>query len=307
MSSFSSFISSIQSSISKSITTINKTPLEKTLIESLSNENWGVANSTLTSLAESTYSHVDGPVIVEYLLEAINEQPSKWRRILKALNLLEYILKVGSERVGSDLQFRIGGRVRELSGSSFAWIEEGKNRGLAVNEKAKNVEKLWTDKDELAKARNESKDKGKEINNKFGGLGSGGELGIASSNSSGFGGGRVVVSSATTSTGVDRLTQLRNEAKSAPAQQQSRQAPVQKPAPVTDLLDFDFSPKSSAQPAQAKPKKAAETFEAFGFDDGFGDFQAAHHPSKPQSTAASSTSNAAAAKKSTNPFDSLIF
>jgi epsin len=75
-----------------------KDPFEAKLQESTSNENWGWPTSTLIEIAESTMSLDGHRKVMNHIWEKINSKSKEWRRIFKALTLLEHILKYGSER-----------------------------------------------------------------------------------------------------------------------------------------------------------------------------------------------------------------
>ena len=67
-------------SIKKAVTSLKdrivKTPLERSIIEACSDENWGAANTTLHEIAEKTFSHEDRQVIMKTVWELL-KSPSK--------------------------------------------------------------------------------------------------------------------------------------------------------------------------------------------------------------------------------------
>jgi epsin len=77
--------------------TFRKTPLQNDLEEAVNNEEWSASNTLLYTLASRTGSPEDGPVIFQHLWDAIRLGSSDWRKIYKALVLIEIILKTGSE------------------------------------------------------------------------------------------------------------------------------------------------------------------------------------------------------------------
>ena len=217
------------------------TPLEKKLNDAMSNENWGAPNSLLIELSQATSNFNDFFVITREVWAAIDEPPEKWRRIFKALALLEYLLKYGTDRMAEDARQRLP-RIRSLM--DFKFNEDGKERGSGVREKSALVMNMLNDQTFLAAERK----KAKEGKDRFVGMASSGAVhsfgGYASAGSSAAPPAQPAAFSETVSTA--RLDNLRKA--EAPA----------KPKMV-DLLDLDFS-----------PKKSAPSFEA-DFGD-FGDF-----------------------------------
>ncbi|KAF4699346.1 hypothetical protein FOZ63_009715, partial [Perkinsus olseni] len=109
--------------------THTETPLEKNLREATSNENWGVANSVLIDIARCTHDFNDYYLIMSTVWSAIGDKKEKWRRIFKGLNLLDYLLKFGSERVVDETRDGIH-RIRALQ--DFQYTEEGRDKGAGI-------------------------------------------------------------------------------------------------------------------------------------------------------------------------------
>ena len=74
------------------------------LKEATSNENWNVSNSKLQILADHTYNWEDYVYISKHLWATINSKPKEWRRIFKALNTMDYLVKNGAPRVVQELK-----------------------------------------------------------------------------------------------------------------------------------------------------------------------------------------------------------
>lgn len=249
------------------------TPLEKKLNDAMSNENWGAPNSLLIELSQATTNFNDFFVITRELWAAIDEPPEKWRRIFKALSLLEYLLKYGTDRMAEDARQRLP-RIRSLM--DFRFNEDGKERGSGVREKSALVMNMLNDQAFLAGERK----KAKEGKDRFVGVASSGAVhsfgGYANASSS-----SPPLQNFTETVSTARLDNLRRT-----------ETPVPKPKMV-DLLDLDFSP----------PKKST-TFEA-DFGD-FGDF-VSQAPAPPKVAAPTSNpfdlmNSPVNKNKSTNPF-----
>eukprot|EP00918_Siedleckia_nematoides_P030339 GHVU01065681.1.p2 GENE.GHVU01065681.1~~GHVU01065681.1.p2 ORF type:complete len:148 (-),score=41.78 GHVU01065681.1:61-504(-) len=105
------------------------TPLERQLKEATSNCNWGSPTTLYAEIARAAYDYNDYYVVMKHIWEALNDKPNKWRRLYKALCLLEFVIKLGPERVAEEV--REGSyKLRLLS--EFRVVEEGKERGGGV-------------------------------------------------------------------------------------------------------------------------------------------------------------------------------
>merc|ERR1719277_1671294 len=139
--------------------------LEKNLREATSNENWGCPNSQLHDIARASHNYEDCQTVMTEIWSAIQEKGPKWRRVLKALTLLEFLVKNGSERIIDEIR-RDQHKVRATM--DFNHSEEGKDRGAAVREKAKSIMELVSDYDMLRSER----DKARQHREKMGGMSS---------------------------------------------------------------------------------------------------------------------------------------
>merc|ERR1719161_3279262 len=140
--------------------------LERKLKEACSNENWGCPNSLLAEIGQATWSPDDYRTVMSYVWATMGEPPKMWRRILKALNLLEYLLKSGSERCIDEARDNLY-KIRSLEG--FHHEEEGKDKGVGLREKAKAVAELLNDRNTLR----EEREKCRQLRDKFVGIAAG--------------------------------------------------------------------------------------------------------------------------------------
>merc|ERR1719326_1699027 len=131
--------------------------LERKLKEATSNENWGCPNSLLAEIGQATWSPDDYRTVMSCVWSTMGEPPKYWRRILKALNLLEYLLKSGSERCIDEARDNLY-KIRSLEG--FHHEEEGKAKGVA---------ELLNDRSTLR----EERDKCRQLRDKFVGISAG--------------------------------------------------------------------------------------------------------------------------------------
>jgi hypothetical protein len=73
-----------------------KDDLERALVEATANENWNVSNTLLLTISDSTYQMPNIDRISEFFMLKLNSKAQEWRRILKTLNAIDFLLKNGS-------------------------------------------------------------------------------------------------------------------------------------------------------------------------------------------------------------------
>ncbi|KAA0710169.1 Epsin-1 EH domain-binding mitotic phosphoprotein EPS-15-interacting protein 1 [Triplophysa tibetana] len=134
--------------------------------EATSNDPWGPSSSQMADISDLTYNVVACNEILTMLWKRLNDDKN-WRHVYKALTLLEYMLKTGSDRVPQQSLENIH-IIKVLTEFRYA-DKDGKDQGVNVREKAKIVLVLVEDedkrkeerefalktKDKLAKAPNE--------------------------------------------------------------------------------------------------------------------------------------------------------
>lgn len=128
-------------------------PLEKNLKEACANTNWGASTSLLAEIARDSFDYSCCCVIMKYVWEAIGDKPTKWRRVLKALTLIDYLCKNGTERIVEEVRESVY-RIRVLM--DFHVTEDGRDRGSGIREKAKWIVELVNDVDLLKEERSKS-------------------------------------------------------------------------------------------------------------------------------------------------------
>mmetsp|Transcript_66085 Transcript_66085/g.184038 ORF Transcript_66085/g.184038 Transcript_66085/m.184038 type:complete len:634 (-) Transcript_66085:122-2023(-) len=132
-----------------------ETTLEQNLREATSNQNWGCPTTVLFELSCAANNYHDRQKIMATIWEKLDRKPDKWRRIIKSLTLLEYLVKNGPEQVVGEVQGEQL-KVRDLLG--FQAKEEGQDRGAGVREKAQQIIDLVADKDLLRSEREKAHD-----------------------------------------------------------------------------------------------------------------------------------------------------
>ncbi|CAD7974192.1 unnamed protein product [Amoebophrya sp. A120] len=126
------------------------TPLQAQLKEALNNNNWGCSNTILYDIAnQSNYQ-------LQPILEAINQALAerdgrRWRRVWKALNLIEIILKHGENPMFEESMKADQWRV--IYFLDWRYQENQKDVTAGIRDKAKKIQQLLQDPDLLRKER----------------------------------------------------------------------------------------------------------------------------------------------------------
>lgn len=69
-----------------------KDELDKLLLEATANENWSISNSKLLNISDATYNPSNVEKTGNFLLQRLESKPHEWRRVLKTLNAIEFII-----------------------------------------------------------------------------------------------------------------------------------------------------------------------------------------------------------------------
>ncbi|SCO63046.1 epsin, putative [Plasmodium berghei] len=126
---------------------------EKNLKEALNNKNYGVSNSLLYDLSISTYDATYYKRVISEVFKAIQEKPSKWRRIYKGLRLCEYVMKNGCEYFISDVKEKEE-LIKKLA--HFTYLENLRDKGIGIREISNNILALLRDNTYLRNERIEA-------------------------------------------------------------------------------------------------------------------------------------------------------
>ncbi|XP_026466630.1 epsin-2-like isoform X2 [Ctenocephalides felis] len=118
--------------------------------EATSNDPWGPSSTIMSEIADLTYNVVAYTEIMQMVWKRLNDHGKNWRHVYKALVLLEYLIKTGSEKVAQQCKENIFA-VQTLK--DFQYMEEGKDKGVNVREKAKQLVTLLRDEERLRNER----------------------------------------------------------------------------------------------------------------------------------------------------------
>lgn len=69
--------------------------------EATSNDPWGPPSTLMGEIADLSYNVVAFTEIMQMIWKRLNDHGKNWRHVYKALVLLEYLIKTGSERSAS--------------------------------------------------------------------------------------------------------------------------------------------------------------------------------------------------------------
>ncbi|KAL8887996.1 MAG: hypothetical protein Q9215_004514 [Flavoplaca cf. flavocitrina] len=171
---------------------MNYTEMESKVREATNNEPWGASSSLMQEIANATHSYQLLNEIMPMIYKRFTEKSAEeWRQIYKGLQLLEFLIKNGSERVIDDARSHMS-LLKMLR--QFHFIDQnGKDQGVNVRNRSKELTELLSDVDrirgERKKARaNRNKFGGVEGGTMSGGMSSGSRYGGFGSESAGYGG-----------------------------------------------------------------------------------------------------------------------
>ncbi|KAL8953961.1 MAG: hypothetical protein Q9222_000248 [Ikaeria aurantiellina] len=285
---------------------MNYTEMESKVREATNNEPWGASSTLMQEIANATHSyHLLGEIMPMIYKRFTEKSAEEWRQIYKGLQLLEFLVKNGSERVIDDARSHMS-LLKMLR--QFHFIDQnGKDQGVNVRNRSKELTELLSDVDRIRAERK----KARSNRNKFGGVeggamsggmssGSGGRYGGFGSESGGYGGysggvygdgggfGGNTSEFQDSSSRRDKFEEYdeydegttsssarRKPESSAAAARRDTQKPEppKKKEPEIDILSFDaddIPPKTPPKDFASNGKKASSN----PMDDGFGSLQA---------------------------------
>ncbi|XP_074600014.1 epsin homolog lqf isoform X2 [Brevipalpus obovatus] len=114
--------------------------------EATCNDPWGPSSTLMSEIADLTYNVVAFSEIMQMIWKRLNDHGKNWRHVYKALVLLEYLIKTGSEKVAQQCRENIFA-IQTLK--DFQYIEDNKDQGMNVREKSKALVALLKDDEKL--------------------------------------------------------------------------------------------------------------------------------------------------------------
>ncbi|KAJ7258748.1 hypothetical protein B0H12DRAFT_1201785 [Mycena haematopus] len=158
---------------------LNVSEIEAKVREATNDEPWGASSTLMQDIANRPDFNEIMPSIYARFME---KEARQWRQIYKALQLLEYLIKNGSERVVDDARSHIS-TLKMLR--NFHYIDEkGKDEGLNVRNRSRELVELLSDVDKIRSERR----KAKANKHKYTGTGNDGGMSFASDSGGRYGG-----------------------------------------------------------------------------------------------------------------------
>ncbi|XP_056264541.1 epsin-3 [Pseudoliparis swirei] len=141
--------------------------------EATSNDPWGPSSSLMSEIADLTFNVVAFAEVMGMVWKRLNDSGKNWRHVYKALTLLDYLLKTGSDRVAQQCRENAF-TVQTLR--DFQYMDrDGRDQGANVREKARQLVCLLRDEERLRQERSQAlKTKERMAGGGSGGGGAGG-------------------------------------------------------------------------------------------------------------------------------------
>ena len=118
----------LKKGLSKVKDKVSQVELEKKLAEATTNETGFASISLLNEISSRTDDSECCKIIVNYCMKILSLKPKFWKRIIKDLNLIEHIVKTGSQNFVDEIKDKRD-KLRDLN--SFTYEEDDKDRGEA--------------------------------------------------------------------------------------------------------------------------------------------------------------------------------
>jgi len=135
---------------------MNYSEVEARVRQATNDDAWGPAGSLMQELSRDTFMYECFPEVMGMLWKRmLHEGRKNWRRIYKALLLLSYLIRNGSERVVTSAREHLYD-LKSLQDYS-CYDENGKDQGMNVRNKVKDIISLVQDSDRLREERKKAK------------------------------------------------------------------------------------------------------------------------------------------------------
>ncbi|XP_068455905.1 clathrin interactor 1-like [Clinocottus analis] len=135
---------------------MNYSEIESKVREATNDDPWGPSGQLMGEIAKSTFMYEQFPEVMNMLwTRMLKDNKKNWRRVYKALLLLAYLIRNGSERVVTSAREHIYD-LRSLE--NYHLIDEnGKDQGINVRQKVKEMVEFIQDDDRLRDERKKAK------------------------------------------------------------------------------------------------------------------------------------------------------
>ncbi|MGH0118434.1 UNVERIFIED_CONTAM: hypothetical protein FKN15_054286 [Acipenser sinensis] len=119
--------------------------------EATSNDPWGPSSSLMSEIGDLTFNVVAFTEVMGMIWKRLNDHGKNWRHVYKALTLLDYLIKTGSDKVAHQCKENVF-TIQTLKDFQFV-DRDGKDQGINVREKAKQLVALMRDEERLKQER----------------------------------------------------------------------------------------------------------------------------------------------------------
>ncbi|XP_067852636.1 clathrin interactor 1a isoform X2 [Heptranchias perlo] len=135
---------------------MNYSEIESKVREATNDDPWGPSGQLMAEIAKSTFMYEQFPEIMNMLwTRTLKDNKKNWRRVYKSLLLLAYLIRNGSERVVTSAREHIYD-LRSMENYHFV-DENGKDQGINVRQKVKEMVEFVQDDDRLREERKKAK------------------------------------------------------------------------------------------------------------------------------------------------------
>lgn len=135
---------------------MNYSEVESKVREATNDDQWGPHGTLMNEIAKFTFMYESFPEVMGMLWKRMLVEKKNWRRTYKSLLLLHYLLRNGSERVVTSARDHLYD-MRQLENYQCT-DENGKDQGLNVRHKVKELIDFIQDSDRLRQERKRAKE-----------------------------------------------------------------------------------------------------------------------------------------------------
>ncbi|XP_075034017.1 epsin-3 [Mixophyes fleayi] len=129
----------------------NYSEAEVKVREATSNDPWGPSTSLMAEISQMTYNAEAYPEVMVMVWRRLNDSGKNWRHVYKGLTLLDYLIKNGSNHVLTDCHENL---ITVQTLKDFQFLDrDGKDQGINVREKAKQIVSLLKDEERVKQER----------------------------------------------------------------------------------------------------------------------------------------------------------
>ncbi|XP_044155952.1 epsin-3 [Bufo gargarizans] len=128
----------------------NYSDAEVKVREATSNDPWGPSATLMAEISQMTYTAEYQEVMI-MVWKRLNDSGKNWRHVYKGLTLLDYLIKNGSNKVLQECNENL---IAVQTLKDFQFLDrDGKDHGLNVREKAKQIVSLLKDEERIKQER----------------------------------------------------------------------------------------------------------------------------------------------------------